>query len=146
MIYTAGIFLFNSNDEILIVHPTNAPIKNWSIPKGIVEENEDLLTTVKRELYEETNIKIDKLNLNHLFIGNNVPYKNKKKTLCPIFYKIDYDLSNVELMCNSFVEIDNRTPFPENNIIQWVKIVDALNVIHPTQVIAYNQYLIDNKK
>jgi len=31
----------------------------WSIPKGLVEENEAILSAAKREFKEETGIKID---------------------------------------------------------------------------------------
>jgi len=139
MIYTAGIFLINKNNELLIAHPTNAPHDKWSIPKGIIEDNESVIDAATRELFEETNIFLDNYKPVYILTGENVPYSNKKKTLCPVYVKILTDLSDVNLRCNSYVDIVGQKPFLENDKIEWVKISDALILIHPTQVIAYNQ-------
>ena len=62
---SAGLLMykFNKNKEleIFIGHPGGPFWKNkdkgaWSIPKGEVEEGEDLLQTAKREFKEETGI------------------------------------------------------------------------------------------
>ena len=52
----AGMFIVRNDDKILIGHPTNHKKDFWSIPKGLVEPDEDLLVAAKRETYEETNI------------------------------------------------------------------------------------------
>jgi len=51
----------NTSPEFFLVHPGGPFFKNknlgaWSIPKGLVEENEDLLLTARREFEEETGI------------------------------------------------------------------------------------------
>jgi len=56
----AGIAIIYDN-KILLVHPTNA---SWQkptlgIPKGKVEDGEDVLTASLRELKEETGISLD---------------------------------------------------------------------------------------
>ncbi len=53
--------LNNKNLEVFLVHPGGpffAKRDNgiWSIPKGLQEDNEDLLKTAKREFYEESSI------------------------------------------------------------------------------------------
>lgn len=48
--------------ELLIIKRKNEPFKDcWALPGGFVDENEDLETAAKRELEEETQIKIDSL-------------------------------------------------------------------------------------
>jgi ADP-ribose pyrophosphatase YjhB (NUDIX family) len=64
------------NNKILLVHPTNAPwIGSYGIPKGEIEEGEDLLDAAFRETAEETGIyfsKEDLLSTN----PNGVEYKS----------------------------------------------------------------------
>ena len=48
--------------ELLLIKRKNEPFKDcWALPGGFVDENEDLETAAKRELEEETQIKIDSL-------------------------------------------------------------------------------------
>ena len=52
----------NNHLEIFLVHPGGPYWKNqdrgaWGIPKGHVEENENVFDTAKREFFEETGIK-----------------------------------------------------------------------------------------
>jgi len=65
---SAGIILFNIDDNLnityLLVHPGGPFWKNrttgsWSIPKGEIEENDDILKTAIREFEEETGIKAE---------------------------------------------------------------------------------------
>ena len=55
---SCGIVLFNSDEFLLIQHPTksNGDEGHWDFPKGHVEGNETELETSKRELIEETGI------------------------------------------------------------------------------------------
>jgi ADP-ribose pyrophosphatase YjhB (NUDIX family) len=59
MKYTCGIYLFDlERDAFLTVHPTNAPINVWSIPKGLPNIGEDLLDAAIREFREETSVDL----------------------------------------------------------------------------------------
>ena len=52
----------NNVNYILLIERKNEPYQNhWALPGGFVEENEDLLDAVKRELFEETNIAVNDL-------------------------------------------------------------------------------------
>jgi predicted NUDIX family NTP pyrophosphohydrolase len=63
---SSGTLLYrrqNGQLEVLLVHPSGnynrrAP---WGIPKGLVEEGEDLETTARRETLEETGVTAGKL-------------------------------------------------------------------------------------
>lgn len=52
----------NDVNQVLLIERKNNPYQNhWALPGGFVEENEDLLVAVKRELFEETHIETDGL-------------------------------------------------------------------------------------
>ena len=63
---SAGLLMYrikNNQLEVFLVHPGGPYWKHkddgsWSIPKGEIEEGEDLFETAKREFEEETGIKI----------------------------------------------------------------------------------------
>jgi len=70
--YTSKIFVtvdnvvirkMEDNKEILLIKRLNDPFKDyWALPGGFVDENEDLETAAKRELLEETSIRVFKVN------------------------------------------------------------------------------------
>lgn len=46
--------------KVLLIQRNNDPFKDqWALPGGFVNENEDLETAAKRELHEETGVKLD---------------------------------------------------------------------------------------
>ena len=61
---SAGLLMYRIYDgklQVLLAHPGGPYFKNkdegaWSIPKGEVEPDEDLLDTAKREFEEETGV------------------------------------------------------------------------------------------
>lgn len=66
--YTSKIFVtvdnvvireIKNSKELLLIKRMNEPFKDfWALPGGFVDENEDLATAAKRELLEETSIKV----------------------------------------------------------------------------------------
>ncbi len=65
--HSAGLLIYRRRHEALevfLVHPggpfwQNKDLGAWSIPKGEFEPTEDPLTVAKRELLEETGLKVD---------------------------------------------------------------------------------------
>ena len=51
---SAGGVVFNNKGEVLVVSQRG---HSWSLPKGHIEPGEDVLTTAKREIYEESGIQ-----------------------------------------------------------------------------------------
>jgi 8-oxo-dGTP pyrophosphatase MutT (NUDIX family) len=98
-----------------VSHPTNA---NWngtySIPKGMIENNESSIDAAIRETFEETGIKILKEQINPTEYC--IDYKNSKGT---IYKKVFYFIANVENLPDVL---------PKNQIqmeeVDWVGFLD----------------------
>lgn len=52
-VISSGGVVVNSDGEILVVNQFGV---SWSLPKGKVEQNEDILSAAKREIYEESGL------------------------------------------------------------------------------------------
>jgi ADP-ribose pyrophosphatase YjhB (NUDIX family) len=86
---SAGLVIL-FNNKILLVHPTNAPwYGTYSIPKGEIEEGEDLLDAAIRETKEEIGIRYGREYIDKL--PYEIDYKSKtgrtyKKVFCFIIH------------------------------------------------------------
>ena len=69
----AGTFIFNKDNEILLIHRTDN--NTWGIPGGALELGESLEDAAKREVYEETNLIIKNLKLFDIFSGEDYYHK-----------------------------------------------------------------------
>ena len=52
-----GIILLNSKNQVFVGKRKDNPNDKWQMPQGGVDEGEDYLTAMRRELNEETSIK-----------------------------------------------------------------------------------------
>ena len=52
-----GIILLNNENQVFVGKRKDNPGDKWQMPQGGVEDGEDFVAAMKRELYEETNIK-----------------------------------------------------------------------------------------
>ena len=52
-----GIILLNSKNQVFVGKRKDNPGDKWQMPQGGVDEGEDFLTAMRRELLEETSIK-----------------------------------------------------------------------------------------
>ncbi|EKT4551079.1 NUDIX hydrolase [Flavobacterium psychrophilum] len=58
----AVIIRKSTDNQLLLIKRKNEPFQNcWALPGGFVDHHEDLEVAAKRELEEETQIKIDSL-------------------------------------------------------------------------------------
>jgi putative (di)nucleoside polyphosphate hydrolase len=118
---TCGIYLINNKNQILLVHPINAPKNMWSIPKGIMNKGETYMETALRELFEETNVKLD---INSHKIKRKMEfdllrYRKTKKQLKSYCLIVDDDFSGETLKCTSTFENRDGVKVPENDLVHW---------------------------
>jgi NTP pyrophosphohydrolases including oxidative damage repair enzymes len=52
-----GIIVLNKENKIFVGKRKDNPLDKWQMPQGGVDPNENLLSAMKRELFEETSIK-----------------------------------------------------------------------------------------
>ncbi len=129
---THGAFIVDSLGKILIVHPTNAPHKMWSIPKGHSKKNEKSIRSALRETKEETNVDITTFPYRYKDLGKQ-KYKSKQKTLHGHLFEFEFPLSEVplNLCCPSLI---TGTTMPECDIVKWVNLEEAITLLHESQV------------
>jgi len=111
---SCGALIFYNN-KLLICRP-RWDSEHWNLPKGIKGDNESPLVSAIREIYEETNIKI---NPNCKVISHGkFPYKKKKDLF---LFTIILDQEPKELKCNSFFTKDGKE-IPEMVDFKWIDI------------------------
>ncbi len=135
---TCGIFLIDSLERILLVHPTNGRWNQWSIPKGLMEIGETFLESACREFLEETGLNIKELGYPFTCIGEAY-YTSKKKKLIAFVCKIDKEIE-FEFNCKSMVEENVDIPFPENDKAAWFSIDDTVKYVNPPQKLLLRKY------
>ena len=130
---TCGVAIFNNKNQLLIGKATNG--NNWSIPKGLNENNETFEMSAIREVYEETGIDISKSKLELVGEEN---YKNQSKKIIMFKTYLDYlDLNKV--VCNSFFEYKGKK-LPELDKFELVTLNELHKYnIHNTQIILLNK-------
>ena len=52
-----GVIILNKNDKVFVGKRKDNPVNNWQMPQGGVDEGEDYISAMKRELLEETSIQ-----------------------------------------------------------------------------------------
>lgn len=137
---SAGILLYrlnNSDPEVLLVHPGGPFWKKkdkgtWSIPKGEIEPNEDLLQAAIRETEEETGIKSQ-----GKFIALS-PLKQKSGKIIHA-WALQGNFEPSDFKSNAF-EIEwppksgKKKAFPEVNETSWFSTGEAKLKIVPGQI------------
>ena len=135
MKYTAGIFIFNEHNKLLICHASGARWNQWSIPKGIVEDNEQPIDAAIRETFEETGLKLTEKN--DLIELPPIEYLSKKKTLIPFILRFRiHNIDTAKLICHGRLPNSHR---PECDKYKLVSLTEADNYIHCTQAHCISQ-------
>lgn len=132
---SCGVYLINSENKLLIGHPTNHKESVWAIPKGRINEGEeDQFEVAKRELLEETNIDLNKIEVEKTVEFKLIRYRETNKYLKGYFIKTNIDFSNHDVKCNSMVYRNGKPDFPEFDDFKWVTIEESKLILHSFQI------------
>ena len=136
---TAGILPYrirNSELEVFLVHPggpfwAKKDARAWSIPKGEIEEGEDLLDAAKREFHEETGFS-----LNGNFTALTSLKQRGGKTVHAWAVQGDCDAGGIKSNLFSMEwppHSGKRAEFPEVDRAAWFTLETAKEKILPSQ-------------
>mgnify|MGYP006095951827 FL=1 len=141
-----GIVVLNSNNKVFVGKRKDNPIDKWQMPQGGVDPNEELLSAMKRELFEETSIKSIKL-LKKLdyWLEYELP-----KSLLGIVWKGKYRGQRQKWFITKFLgqdtEININTKNPEFIEWKWLEINELPNVIVDFKKHIYEKLLLELKE
>jgi predicted NUDIX family NTP pyrophosphohydrolase len=101
---SAGLLMYRrapAGLEVLLVHPggpwfVNKDAGSWSIPKGEVDEGEELIDTARREFQEETGVQVGEVGL--------IPLGEIKQKAGKIVHAwaFEGDCDPTKIVCNTF--------------------------------------------
>lgn len=139
---THGIFIVDKRLRILCVHPTGSPEDVWSIPKGGADNEELSIEAALRELYEETNFKIDDYieNMEYYEYIGTFPYGVRDKKLKAHVMFFNENLSKIEIDLKCLTKIDDSDNL-ECDIVEWKDLSFVLRCLHHTQVKALTKII-----
>tara|TARA_B100001029_G_scaffold176011_1_gene178304 strand:- start:1579 stop:2049 length:471 start_codon:yes stop_codon:yes gene_type:complete len=140
-----GAIVLNSENKVFVGKRKDNPINKWQMPQGGVNENEDYLSAMKRELKEETSIKNIKILKE---IDGWLEYELPKE-LIGIIWRGKYRGQKQKWFIVRFLglenEIDLKTKNPEFIQWKWININDLPNVIVNFKKHVYEKLLIELK-
>ena len=123
--------IINSNNEILLCYSNG--LSHYEFPGGHLEENETLLNGLKREVYEETGIRVINKEIKP-FISIKYYCKNYHKTNKNRLVEIDYFIINTDKEYNL-----TKTKLTQREIEQKYECIYI-------KINELKQILLDNKK
>ena len=145
MRYGVGIIILNKQNKVFVAKRKDNPIDKWQMPQGGLDANEDYISAMKRELYEETSIKSIKV-LKQLegFFEYELP-----NNLIGIIWKGKYRGQKQKWFITKFIgeekEINLKTQNPEFIEWKWITPEELPNVIVDFKKNMYLK-LLDNIK
>jgi len=86
----AGVIIFDTLGRVLMLHRSDNDC--WCFPGGAVELGEELEEAAKREVYEETGLKVENLELFGVFSGEDLHYvypNGDEVYIIDVVYKTD---------------------------------------------------------
>ena len=141
-----GVIVLNDENKVFVGKRKDNPVDKWQMPQGGVDKNENFLSAMKRELYEETSIKSIKVlkELDGLF-EYELP-----QNLLGIIWKGRFRGQKQKWFITRFIgknnEINIKTKKPEFIEWKWIKMDELPKVIVDFKKDVYEKILIELKK
>ena len=141
-----GVVVLNNQNKVFVGKRKDNPVDKWQMPQGGVDDGEDYLSAMKRELFEETSIKsIEVLKEIERFFEYELP-----KNLIGIIWKGKFRGQKQKWFITKFVgkekEINLNTKNPEFIEWKWIIPEELPNVIVDFKKKIYLDLLKDIKK
>ena len=122
---SVGFIVINNKEEILLGKVSNHnPPFQWTVFKGGVEGDEEMIDTAIRELKEETGIDLATNHNLNKYISSNFVFQyhlSRKDVYLFTVEDKEGELDDFEFTCDSYWGEDNN---PEIADYKWVKIKD----------------------
>ena len=141
-----GVIILNKKNEVFVGKRKDNPIDKWQMPQGGIDDGEDYISAMKRELLEETSIKsIEILKEIDGFFEYQLP-----NNLVGIIWKGKFRGQRQKWFIVKFLgcekEINLKTEQPEFIEWKWVKIEELPNIIVKFKKKMYLELLKDIQK
>ena len=141
-----GIIVLNKENKVFVGKRKDNPVDKWQMPQGGVEENENLIEAMKRELQEETSIvNIQILKELDEWLEYELP-----KNLLGIIWKGKFRGQKQKWFITRFIgkdsEIDVKTKYPEFIKWKWIKIEELSGVVVDFKKNVYKKLQVELKK
>ena len=124
-----GAIVLNNNNQVFVGKRKDNPIDKWQMPQGGVNDNEDLINAMRRELHEETSIK----NIKILKEIQNIYQYELPKNLVGVIWKGKFRGQKQKWFITKFLgeddEINLDTQHPEFIDWKWIDPQDLPKVI-----------------
>ena len=124
-----GIIVLNNNNKIFVGKRRDNPGNKWQMPQGGVDEGEDFISAMKRELYEETSIK----NIKILKVIDRMYEYELPENLVGIIWKGKFRGQKQKWFITKFLgkdeEININTKKPEFINWKWIEPKELPEVI-----------------
>ena len=124
-----GIIILNKKNEVFVGKRKDNPTDKWQMPQGGVNDGEDFITAMKRELLEETSIK----NFKIIKEVENMYEYELPENLVGIIWKGKFRGQKQKWFINRFLgqdeEINLKTKHPEFIEWKWIKPIMLPKVI-----------------
>ena len=141
-----GVIILNNQNKIFVGKRKDNPVDKWQMPQGGIDQGEDHLTAMKRELYEETSIKsIEVIKELEGYYEYMLP-----KNLVGVIWKGKFKGQRQKWFVTKFVgnekEINLNTKNPEFIEWKWIIADELPNVIVNFKKEMYQKILFNIKK